>query len=571
MQRSPFDRSMFESQAHGSTDTVFTAVVIGAFLLVAILYFVRAYLRSRSPSLADEDMGDRDLAVARRSYFGSVVSLVARRRSPSEMALSRLTEFDPPSVNCTIIQDREGEEKNEDVGRAILFHLDGELFLDKKSFFVTTPDGVKAQDRSIFTGEGEIMNLWFLHDRIPYTVNCDVVERVRFPAEMLRNMDPKIGVGYRLIARTNLAKRDKRQAIRFSHKVGQGVLRVYPQILFDAFVQKTDFRYPTEGSIPPRINVLGLVPYKKAKEEAGDVVGEKIVKEFKEAVRLNHSEDRVVFISKPFMDERTNIRHLLGLGFSEVLGLGSQEAGRTIHLKKPMKSMVVKKKRKDPHYLTEGDSLVLSYFSRSPLDGRNEYMEMVCEVVKSGIENVTVRPRRHVREETNLQIELLDFSVHGFRFESSSEFVRYMFEGENLTLEKKQERLENMGLLFTFYPKLRFTRDTEVYKPDLPAKFSIMGKIVRCEVHQDEDEGAEGRMAAFGVRFMYDPSEYSVDDFCWDRWVMIRPFKENPYFKEVHKALNGLIAHLESQSREFMEPRRSAASSPEKKEKEVAA
>jgi hypothetical protein len=66
------------------------------------------------------------------------------------------------------------------------------------------------------------------------------------------------------------------------------------------------------------------------------------------------------------------------------------------------------------------------------------------------------------------------------------------------------------------------------------------------------------------VRYTYDPSEYSIDDFCWDRWIMIRPFKENQYFKEVHKSLNGLIAHLENQSKDFLEPRRPAAQAEEK-------
>ena len=157
----------------------------------------------------------------------------------------------------------------------------------------------------------------------------------------------------------------------------------------------------------------------------------------------------------------------------------------------------------------------------------------------------------------NLPVELLDFSVNGLRFENSREFGRYGFEGDEAppTLEEQKELLENTGFVFTFYPKLRFTRDTNDYKPELPLRFSILGKIVRCEAEKGEDAG--DRLKAFGVRFMYDPAEYSVDDFRWDRWAMIRPFKENPYFKEVHKSLNGLIAHLESQSRDFLESRHS--------------
>ena len=49
---------------------------------------------------------------------------------------------------------------------------------------------------------------------------------------------------------------------------------------------------------------------------------------------------------------------------------------------------------------------------------------------------------------------------------------------------------------------------------------------------------------------MYDPSEYSRDVYEFAQWERIRAFKENRYFKEVHKSLNGLIAYLESQTKE---------------------
>ena len=568
MQKNPFGRSMFDSQAReGTSDTLLLALFAG-FLLVGLLYIIRSYLRGSKGSIDIDDVGDQDLTAPRRSYFGSVVTLVSKKRSARERALSRLVEFDPPSINCTIIRTQDGREVDEDAGRATIFHANGETFIQNKSFFITTPDGIKAEDRALFTGEGEIMNLWFLHDRIPHTVNCEVVERVRFPPEVLRDMDPKVGVACRLVPVTTVAKRDKRQAIRFSHKVGRGSMRVYPQILFDVFVQKTDFRFPTQGSITPRIDVLNGIPFKETKdEEKGNINSEQLVGAFKEAIRSNHTEDRVAYVGKPYMDEKTNKRTLIPLGFSDVLGLGAQEAGRTIHLKKPLKSMVVKKNRRDPNFLSEGDTLVLNYFSRSQVDGTSQYFQMVCEIIKAGIENVTVRPRSAPCPETDLPLEILDFSVNGFRFQNIPEFMRYNFpqDQENLPMEERREILENTGFLFTFYPKLRFNRDTQAYKPDLPLKFPILGKIVRCEVQKSEDEPeGEGKLVAFGVRFMYDPVEYSMDDYIWDRWNMIRPFKENDHFKEVHKSLNGLIAHLESQSKEFTEPRKPGAQTDEK-------
>ena len=50
-------------------------------------------------------------------------------------------------------------------------------------------------------------------------------------------------------------------------------------------------------------------------------------------------------------------------------------------------------------------------------------------------------------------------------------------------------------------------------------------------------------------KFYYDPDGYSRDTYTYDRWTLIRDFKENKHFREVHNALNQLIGYLESQSR----------------------
>ena len=556
MKENPFDRSMFDSYTSGGEAVALVCALVGCFLLLALLYTLRSRLRSRRASLDSGDVEDRDISEGRGGVFHRLIRMVFGGRADGKTALSHLVEFDPPSVNCTVRRTADGEEVDRDAGRATLLHLNGEIFLREKSFFIAAPDGIKAGDQGLFTGQGEVVNLWFLHERIPYTFDCEVAERVRFPAEMLRNMDPKIGVGYRLVPLSNVAKRDKRQAIRFSHKVGRGALRVYPQILFDVYVQKTDFRYPTEGSLPPRINDLKLIPYKKQREEEEeeDFSVERVVAAFKEMIRKNHSEDRAVHVSKPHMDERTNRRILLDLGHAEVVGLNASEAGRTVHIKRPMKSRV--KNRRDAHHLSEGDIVVLDYLSRSQGDDRNEYHEMVCQVIKGGIENVSLRPRRTPRQEMNLPVEMLDFSVNGLRFENSQEFMGYVFGEDWKTQRPVRQRdiLEGTGFIFTFYPRLRFTRDTEVYRPDLPLTFCILGKIVRCETQREERGAESGPLKAFGVRYTHDPAEYSMDDFCWDRWAMIRPpFRENHHFKEVHKSLNGLIAHLENQPRDLRE------------------
>ena len=62
-------------------------------------------------------------------------------------------------------------------------------------------------------------------------------------------------------------------------------------------------------------------------------------------------------------------------------------------------------------------------------------------------------------------------------------------------------------------------------------------------------DGEYPTITGFGVKFYYDPAEYSRDSFSYDRWELIRDFKENKHFQEIHTSLNSLIAFIESQNR----------------------
>lgn len=117
--------------------------------------------------------------------------------------------------------------------------------------------------------------------------------------------------------------------------------------------------------------------------------------------------------------------------------------------------------------------------------------------------------------------------------------------------------------MLNFYPKLRFNRETEIYEPDIPMKIQILCKIVRVdssngvlfengEIKKENlmnKEGEPPQITSYGVKFYYDPAEYSRDTYSYDRWELIRDFKENKHFQQIHRSLNGLIAHIESQNR----------------------
>lgn len=475
------------------------------------------------------------------------------RLSPLARTLLKLADINMSSANCTLILNSEGHEEPEDLGRAMFFKLDGKLLIRNRAIYITTPDHIKAENHDHFKGAGDIISLWFLHDHVPRSIECRVDERIHFPNDFVKSLDPKVAVGYKLTPLSDISKQDKRSALRFSHQPGQGALPVYPQILFDLFVQDTDQTYPDEGAIPPRLENLRLLPPEGREGLAlsADFLAEELVRNFKQDIRTNPTETRHVHVSKPFLEEKLNRSILIEMGFSDVLGLGSEDLGRNLHIKKPIVSRI--KDRRDPHYLTVGDTLVMHYGARSNFDGLSSYYELVTEITKGGLENLTTRPLYNIRKELGMRVTLSDFSVNGTRFECATDFLTYIL-GENfqkLPLEEQITTLQSRVLLLNFYPKLRFNRDTEVYRPELPKRISIIGKVVRCEIEWDDDEEKlGGKIMRAGVQFMYDPVEFSRDTYEFDQWERIRSFKENRYFKEVHKSLNGLIAYLESQTKE---------------------
>jgi len=474
------------------------------------------------------------------------------RLSPLAQTLLKLSAINMSSANCTLILNKDNHPEPEDLGRALFFKSDGKLLIRNRAIYITTPDHIKAENHDHFRGAGDIISLWFLHEHVPRSIDCRVDERVQFPPDLVSTLDPKVAIGYKLTPLSDISKQDKRSSLRFSHQPGQGALPVYPQILFDLFVHDTDQTYPEEGAVAPRIEHLRLLPVEKEQQKLSpEFLAEELVRVFKQDIRTNPTETRHVHVSKPYLEEKLNRSVLLELGFSDVLGLGSEELGRNIHIKKPLISRI--KDRRDPHYLTVGDVLILHYGARAQFDGQATYHELVTEITKGGLENLTIRPLYTIRNEQGLRVILTDFSVNGLRFDCSTEFLTYIL-GKNyqqLPIEEQVLTLQSRVLLMNLYPKLRFNRDTEIYRPELPKRISILGKIVRCEIEwEDEEEKLGGKLVRAGIQFMYDPAEYSRDVYEFDQWERIRAFKENRYFKEVHKSLNGLIAYLESQTKD---------------------
>ncbi|MDP6037873.1 MAG: hypothetical protein QGG64_04930 [Candidatus Latescibacteria bacterium] len=471
----------------------------------------------------------------------------------------------PNSVNCSLVIS---EDNQEDLERAFIFKHEGSVLVQDKAIYISTPDGMRAEEDHV--SKGDILHLWFLNNRVPWTMNCRMMGRVRFPDKLLDDLAPRIPAGYKLKPISNIRNIDKRQYLRYSQKV-TGERRVYTQVLFDLFVAKTDVVFPDTGSLPPNIEEIQVIPH-ETKVDVTDQSPEDIVKFMKNAIRLNSRESRVVYVSKPHMDERSNKVSLLEMGKSDMLGLETlsnvrkqnqrQVDTRNFYIRKPPR---LESDPSSPQGLKEGATIVLNFNSSVSNDAATDYYDLISEVTRVGTETLTVRTNGDIRKETALSVQMVDFSIGGIKMENSNAFMEYILgkDHQSMSLEEKVRTLESICYQLHFYPKLRFNRETEMYEPEIPMKIQILSKIVRIdsnkgilfengEIKQDRlqpEDGEFPQITGFGLKYYYDPTEYSRDTYSYDRWELIRDFKENKHFQEVHKNLNGLIAHLESQNR----------------------
>jgi hypothetical protein len=312
--------------------------------------------------------------------------------------------------------------------------------------------------------------------------------------------------------------------------------QVAPHFRFDVYAERVALSGSADGG--PEI-----LPYPGDDPIPADVKAcespEELVSLFHRYIRSNPDYLRSVYLSKAEHDPRSGRLDLIPIGQSEVLGLNGEACGTQIHLRRP--ANLLKKGGVD---LREGDVVILNFALREFVQGADAHHRWVCRVHRSGIKVITVRPKGIIQKQTGLPVVLRDFSVSGACLQNSPLLETYLMGGESVPDDPHQlrDQLEGTGLLLNFYPRLFFQKDLTIYKPNLPPVIPVIGEIVRGGI----DLGKEsGRLATYGVTFRFDPVDYDPMTYEVRSWEPLRALRENPHFKEIHRALNGLLAYLE--------------------------
>jgi hypothetical protein len=444
-------------------------------------------------------------------------------------AISKLNEMGTRSAFCTVVERPLGGDVHEEVGPAMLYSRPGKLYARDGYLYLAPPAGYRSTE-GLLRGEGERLNLRFHHQRVPYSLACRAVQRVRFSDRLLELLEPRAPIGYKLLPLGPVVKNESRRSLRFSHIRGGKGPHVFPHFRFDLFVERV--RLTAEG--PEIHSYPGDDP---VPAEARSCQGPReMIALFHRILRTNPEHLRDVQVTRVDRDARSGRTDLAHLGAVPVLGLDGEADESSIHIRRPEDA--------DQRSLKDGDLVVLQFIGRTFVKSIDVHYRWLCRVHRPGMKVVALRPKGVIQQQTGVPVVVRDFSVNGVGIQNSPLLETYLLNDSQIpgSPEALRQRLTGTGLLMHFYPRLFFPTDVESYRPDLPASIPVIGEIVRAHVDEGKDEG---RISTLGVAFKFDPVDYDPVTSEVAAWEPLRALRENPHFKEIHRALNGLMAFLE--------------------------
>jgi|GEM_PF-1974024 hypothetical protein len=330
-----------------------------------------------------------------------------------------------------------------------------------------------VDDQETALGLGEVIRLRFFFRRIPYEIDCQILDRFNPVRYKSKDLTPRFGVGYHVRPLGDVRKRDQRRYVRYTHRIGFGHQRIRKEIQFHLFAQRTNLEIPERGVLSQTLSGSDFQVFPYGSQEVAEVKGaehlENIVEFFIACMVNNPTERRNLYLSKQYLD-RTNRSSLEGLGYYSVVGAQQATVLPKIFVKKQAKGKSVierqldaksggamdsrkvriiedlqdrfqiltrqhkiiqqKRRKKSVVGNWENDNAIIGFSSSYGLGtsdpNATRYLTMPCEVTDMGVENITLKPtpyedsrardlevREFVRQEDGIQVELLNFSVGG--------------------------------------------------------------------------------------------------------------------------------------------------------------
>jgi hypothetical protein len=456
-------------------------------------------------------------------------------------AVGKLDRLGLHSAVGTLVKRADGSAAHEALGAVTFCRRRDRLFAKGKSLFLAPPEAASLKGGPL-SSRGDVLNVRFYHRRVPYSLDCEVVQRVRFSDQLRADVDPHVPFAYRLDPMGAVAKEEHRATLRFAHLRAAKGPQAFPNLRLDLFVENLACAGPVHERPPEIVPYPGDTSVPEGLEDCESP--QELVHHFRRTLSSNPAVLQCVHLTRISTDGRTAGTRLEDMGYTDVLGLKGEAKGLQIHLRNPAAGP---KSRRPSVDLSEGDSLALDYIGRGWAEGNDTHYRWLCRVHKRGVETLVLRPRGPIRKQTGLRVAVRDFGVGGVCLQSGPLLEAYLL-GDGYREEDPEETiaaLTGSDVLLHFHPRLAFKNDLEPYCPKIPASFSLVGKIVRGRVEERRAGGHNvGQARELGVQFTHDPADYCQENLSVSAWEPLRMFRESKNFKEIHRSLNAMIAFL---------------------------
>lgn len=469
---------------------------------------------------------------------------------PAETVV-RLAELNPASA-LVDLQPEPGAGTAVKLGKSFFLRQHRQVYCDGASFYLTTPDGLKADQQPLLQSGKAAVLLQFFHRQTPVKVECLVLGHFQLLPELVESLDFRVKAAFKLQPLSPLNREERRKNLRFAVKnYGDSRVPLTSQIHFEVYLKNTQGQFPRTGALPAELADLKPIPLGPLPPVGRLPEPRPAIEQFRALMQEKAVPDRVVFLAKPAKKDlrqlRSGAEELLLLGQVNVLGL-ERDPGRSIlYVKKSAKTDIADKD--NPYNLHPGERVVLYFAARG-------YWQLLCEVAETQIQNDVLRPLGPLMGEEGLKLELVDYSVGGLQVEGQPALLKGLLgpalpeelrEGvayEGPRWERAFEALKRPMLHLNLYPRLRFPEELKQFQPELPFKIPFIAQLVQTSVR----ERGGKRVPHHGLRLVYSLQAAALEPGELERWKLIRGTRDNPYFSEINAKLNQLKSHLEYQS-----------------------
>lgn len=480
--------------------------------------------------------------------------------------IAQLGQLSPPSTLVYLPKPGDNDEEPDDLGKAFFLRRDKKIYAEGSNIYITSPDNLKSTSTDSSMANKTVM-LQFFSRRVPHRMECRIIGRFRLLPEVVETLDFNAKSAFKLEPLTKIRKQEKRQYYRYvTDNYGDSRVPLTTHVSFDLFVKATNHEFATEGAPTVLLSDLQPKPYHD-KQDNRPFTTRDGINEFRDVMLKKQPHARAVHVTKVLKDQGSGMvkrrDEELILGDINILGLEMESLRDVLYLKKSQKSGI-RKGQENPYNLHTGEQIITRFVND------HKHYEMLCEVMEARTQNEVVRPLEYMREENGLQIKLIDYSIGGVLIESSPEFLR-MVLGDNCPSNveseadftgdywKKAFELMNVPMIHvSFYPGMHFPDPVKKFEPELPAKFSIVGQVVRTHVARV----GEKRVLQHGIQFAYDPENIPMKEDDLVNWRYTRYMKDNEHLRETHTHMSQLLGHLENRAKDLQSSRPRPAAAP---------